>query len=271
VKIVRTIGELDHPDVVTGFVPTMGALHEGHLSLIRAARAECERVVVSLFVNPTQFGPTEDFTRYPRDEAWDGELASDAGADVLFSPSVEEIYRGRSTWVEVEGVSEDWEGARRPGHFRGVATVVAKLFNIVAPTRAYFGLKDYQQCRVIARMVEDLNIPVSLSFLETIREPDGLALSSRNRYLCPQERALAPLLYEQLLSASAKIRVGIDVDEAIGEAASQLEASGFNVDYFALVDGFTLQKLHRSEQDARLIAAAKLGQTRLIDNISLGT
>jgi pantoate--beta-alanine ligase len=270
-KIVRRIAELDHfGRGRVGFVPTMGALHDGHASLMRTARGECDVLVASLFVNPLQFGPGEDFERYPRAEANDSEIARNAGVDVLFIPTVQEVYPRRSTTVSVPELTDRWEGAYRPGHFDGVATVVCKLFNMVAPDVAYFGLKDLQQCAVIRRMVEDLNIRLELRFCATLREADGLAMSSRNAYLTVDQRAVAPLLYRQLLgTATAIASDGQDVDSALAEARMSLEMAGFVPDYFALVSTDDLRPLDEYSPPASLIAAARLGTTRLIDNLQL--
>jgi pantoate--beta-alanine ligase len=267
-KIVRNISDLhlDHAFKI-GLVPTMGAFHEGHLHLMRKARAETEVVVVSLFVNPTQFAPGEDFDRYPRDEKCDAALAEATGADVLFAPSVEDIYPRRTTSVHVGGVAKKWEGAHRPGHFDGVATVVCKLFNIINPHVAYFGLKDFQQCAVIRQMVEDLNVPVKLSFEETVRESDGLAMSSRNVYLDEKLRRVAPELYRQLRLAKDQILGGVPVEQATESAKANLTMSGFEIEYLAAVDPTTLELAVDTQSPLRVIAAAKLGSVRLIDNV----
>ncbi len=247
----------------------MGALHEGHLALMRRAKAESGFCVASIFVNPKQFGPTEDFAKYPRPESKDFELAQAAGVDVMFAPTVDEMYPMSVTTVHLSGVTERWEGESRPGHFDGVTTVVAKLFNIIRPTHAYFGWKDFQQCVVIERMVKDLNIPVSLRFAETIREPDGLARSSRNVYLSEEHRAVAPQLYRVLLRSAQHVKQEETVDVCLEESIGELTGLGFEVHYFALVDRSTLERLSESRQDARIIAAVKLGNTRLIDNVSI--
>ena len=247
----------------------MGAFHQGHLSLMRTCREECDVCVVSLFVNPTQFGPNEDFSLYPRNEARDFEMAERIGVDAIFAPSVDSMYEGSQTSIHVAGVSDRWEGERRPGHFDGVATVVAKLFLIVRPNRAYFGEKDYQQCAVLRQMVRDLNFPLELRFCPTVRESDGLAMSSRNVYLSPEERAVAPLLKATLektaglLEASPSDR---EIEAVLASARSELAQGGFEVDYFALVNSRTLEPLLSRDVPSRLIAAAKLGRTRLIDN-----
>lgn len=252
-----------------GFVPTMGAFHEGHLSLMREARQHHKTVCVSLFVNPLQFGPNEDLEKYPRNEARDFELANSVGVDIVFAPSREEIYPRQSTMIHVAGLSDLWEGQVRPGHFDGVATVVAKLFNIVRPDIAYFGWKDLQQCLVINRMTEDLNQGVKLKFLDTVREPDGLAMSSRNAYLTPELRAKAPLLQRALgnLVGSFSNNAG-DIDAQLENGRELLSSSGFLVDYLELVSLSDLRPVRKLD-DAALIVAAKLGSTRLIDNVRL--
>jgi pantoate--beta-alanine ligase len=251
----------------------MGALHEGHLSLIRQARKECDTLIVSLFVNPAQFGPNEDFNRYPRDEERDALLVREAGGDVLFAPSVDEVYPRRTTAVSVQGISDLWEGAARPGHFQGVATVVCKLFNMSSPDVAFFGLKDLQQCAIIRRMVEDLDMPVRLEFCETVRESDGLALSSRNVYLSSQERLIAPMIYQELIRcANVFAGNGTDVSqtsEALARSRSTLERAGMAVDYFELVDTLDLSPRMLPRSGDSIIAAAKLGGTRLIDNTQI--
>lgn len=269
-RIARSRSELnlDRSGTV-GFVPTMGAFHEGHLSLMRKSKSECRTTVVSLFVNPTQFGKGEDYTRYPRNEQADAEMAERAGTDVLYIPTVSEIYDSSSTTVHVGGVSDLWEGEMRPGHFDGVATVVAKLFQIVRPDVAYFGLKDYQQCRVIDRMVSDLFFPLRLSLEETVREPDGLAMSSRNAYLSAEERSVAPQLYRNLQDLAKRIELGEDIDVARESSISSLTNSGFQVQYLAVVDAETLEPISTLNGSARALLAARLGSTRLIDNIAI--
>lgn len=250
-----------------GFVPTMGAFHEGHLSLMRAARECHERVAVSLFVNPLQFGRSEDLGKYPRNEERDVSLAEGVGVDYLFAPSREEIYPRESTTISVPEITALWEGASRPGHFDGVATVVAKLFNIVHPRIAYFGWKDLQQCLVVRRMTEDLNYPVELKFLETVREPDGLALSSRNAYLNPEQRAKAPRLQETLAwVAGGLVKKSREPQELLASAREELARAGFDVDYLELVSLVDLQPTN-SCRNAALIVASRLGTTRLIDNL----
>jgi pantoate--beta-alanine ligase len=255
-----------------GFVPTMGYLHEGHLSLVRRARAENDRVAVSIFVNPTQFGPHEDYARYPRDLERDLRLLEPLGVDLVFIPSVEEMYPpGFQTWVIVEEVSRPLEGASRPGHFRGVATVVAKLFNILQPDRAYFGQKDAQQTVVIRRMVQDLNIPVEIVICPTVREPDGLAMSSRNTYLNPEERRAATVLFRALQAAKARYEAGERDAERLREAMREVIRAEplARIDYVSVAHPETLQELERVEGPALLSLAVYIGTTRLIDNLML--
>jgi len=252
-------------------VPTMGALHEGHMALISEAKNRAERVAASIFVNPTQFGPGEDFGRYPRQERTDAQMLEEAGCSLLWAPSVHDIYPdGFSTTVKVAGVSERWEGDARPGHFDGVATVVLKLLLSVRPDIALFGEKDFQQLAVIRRMVADLGVPVEIIGVTTVREPDGLALSSRNAYLLPEERQQAVALPRALEAARAAILSGAIIGEVLDEAQQTLRKAGFSrVDYFALVDSATLEPLNAAGGNMRLIAAAVIGTTRLIDNIAV--
>ncbi len=253
-----------------GFVPTMGALHEGHLSLIRSARKETDAVVVSIFVNPLQFGPKEDFARYPRDLPRDIALAAREGTDVVFAPSVEEMYpEGCRTTVEVEGLSDQLEGAMRPGHFRGVTTVVAKLFHIVQPTTVYVGQKDYQQAVIITRMVEDVNIPVRIHVLPTVREPDGLAMSSRNRDLTAAQRQHAAVIYRALQDAHAAIRQGErSVERLRARIRKMLRAQPLvRVQDLSIVDAKMLTPLKVIRGQAAVLVAARIGNTRLIDNL----
>ncbi|WP_376790450.1 pantoate--beta-alanine ligase [Thermoflexus sp.] len=255
-----------------GFVPTMGYLHEGHLSLVRRARAENDHVAVSIFVNPTQFGPHEDYNRYPRDLERDLQLLTPLGVDLVFAPPVEEMYPpGFQTWVVVEEVSRPLEGAARPGHFRGVATVVTKLFNILQPERAYFGQKDAQQTVVIRRMVQDLNIPVEIVVCPTVREPDGLAMSSRNTYLGPEERRAATVLFRALQAAKARYEEGERDAERLRMVMREvIQAEPLaRLDYVSVADPETLQELSRVEDRALLSLAVYIGKTRLIDNILL--
>jgi len=255
-----------------GLVPTMGYLHEGHLSLIRAARAECDLIVVSLFVNPTQFGPNEDLDRYPRDEGRDRQLAAEAGADLVFAPTVEEVYpEGFSTQVEVTGSLAnvlDGDPARRgPEHFRGVTTVVAKLFNIVGPEVAFFGQKDAQQAVVIRRMVRDLDFPVRVQVLPTVREPDGLAMSSRNAYLEPADRERATALSRALATAERGARAG-SLAEGLDAARRELAAVAIEPEYLEARDAETLEPVDRLADRPVLVAvAARVGAARLIDNV----
>jgi pantoate--beta-alanine ligase len=249
VKTLRTVGEVRAELTgrkAVGLVPTMGAFHEGHLALIRAARAECETVVVSVFVNPAQFGAGEDFERYPRDEQRDSDLAERAGTDYVFAPGPDEVYpTGYQTWVDVERLGSVLEGAHRPGHFRGVATVCLKLFNIVRPDRAYFGQKDAQQVAVVRRMVRDLELAVEIRAVPTVRDADGLALSSRNAYLSPEDRARALALPRALATRDP-------------ERAREL-LNGLDADYVEVADF-----------EPRVLAAAvHVGGTRLIDNVVL--
>ncbi|MGC1276502.1 MAG: pantoate--beta-alanine ligase [Planctomycetaceae bacterium] len=254
-----------------GFVPTMGALHAGHASLIEAARDRCGSVVVSIFVNPTQFGPGEDFQRYPRTIDADLAACREAGADIVFLPSKDEIYpEGFSTFVEVAGLSDVFEGAIRPGHFRGVATVVLKLLNIVTPDVAYFGAKDYQQQLVIRRLVADLDLPVAIETRPTIREPDGLAMSSRNRYLDPVQRQQACALSKSLTTASDRLRSGArDLTPVKAEMRRIIESAGLTTDYTTVCDRRTLRELTEPESRMVLLVAARLGDVRLIDNLEV--
>lgn len=306
-SLTRTVAQIR--DVVVrlprpvGLVPTMGALHEGHLALIRTAADECASVVVSIFVNPTQFGPGEDFARYPRDEARDVALVSSSGADAVFAPPTTEMYHDRAaTTVSVAGpLTALFEGAERPGHYDGVATVVTKLFAIVSPDRAYFGRKDAQQLAVIRRLVDDLDLPVEIVPVETVREPDGLAMSSRNAYLTAEQRAKAPELQRALLAGRAVAAHGPRA--VVNEVTTKLvlgfppylEPLGdpdapprvqFSVDYVAVVDPDTFQRVEERHRDEELsgvatgsvrlrstdliIAAARLDETRLLDNVAIG-
>ena len=249
-------------------VPTMGAIHCGHLALVAAARAACDRVVASLFVNPTQFGPAEDFAAYPRDEAADLAAFAAAGVELVFAPPVGEMYPpGFATSVQVAGLGDDLEGAYRPGHFVGMATVVAKLLLQSLPDAALFGEKDYQQLLVVRRFAGDLDIPVRIIGVPTVREPDGLALSSRNVYLDPAERRAAPLLHQVLQDTAAALRDGCDAATALASGRSRLAAGGFVLDYLELRDAATLAPLPRLDAPGRLLTAARLGRTRLIDNV----
>ncbi|MCX7592141.1 MAG: pantoate--beta-alanine ligase [Kiritimatiellae bacterium] len=254
-----------------GFVPTMGCLHEGHLSLVRRARTDCEVVVVSIFVNPIQFAPGEDFETYPRDVEADLELCRRENVDIVFLPGVVDMYSPDfSTMVEETSLSAGLCGRSRPGHFRGVATVVAKLFNIVQPDVAFFGEKDAQQARVIRRMVRDLNFSVEIVVLPTIREPDGLAMSSRNRRLSPEERQRASAIYPALLFARDRLKAGVrDASFLRGAVKTRLENAGLEVEYVEIVDDQTLEPLAVVNRPAILAVAVRAGATRLIDNIAL--
>jgi pantoate--beta-alanine ligase len=255
-----------------GLVPTMGALHDGHLSLIERARAECDVVVVSLFVNPAQFNESADLDHYPRREQRDRELAATAGGDLLFAPAVDEIYpAGFSTSVEVLGLTDRLEGAvRGAGHFRGVTTVVMKLLNIISPDVAYFGQKDAQQAIVIRRMVEDLNMNVSIEACPTVREADGLAMSSRNAHLSPEERARALAMPRALAAAAAAVADGERSADALTAAAREaMSKLGVEPEYIELVQPDTLDRVERLERPALLAIAARIGETRLIDNVIL--
>ncbi len=256
-----------------GFVPTMGFLHGGHLSLIDVARgAGAEFLVVSIFVNPKQFGPNEDFSRYPRDEERDSRLLLRKDVDVLFLPAVEMMYpKGSQTTVSVGSVAEPLEGARRPGHFNGVATVVLKLFEIVQPDIAAFGRKDAQQCTVIDRLVRDLDVPVRLAFGETMREPDGLAMSSRNSYLTPEERAIAPALHRALRAGEDALRHDVESVDSVERLMRTVvaEAPGVEVDYLALVDPETFEPPADFDRDLLVVGAVRIAKTRLIDNIRI--
>lgn len=255
-------------------VPTMGALHEGHLTLVREARARANRVVVSIFVNPAQFGPGEDLAAYPRRLAADSALLVAEGVDLLWAPPVEEVYpQGFATTISVAGLTADFCGAARPGHFDGVATVVAKLFNQVQPDCALFGEKDFQQLAMIRRMARDLDLARphvdAIIGVPTVREPDGLALSSRNQYLTAEERAAAAALPRAMQAATAQIAAGAPVAEALATLEQALIDAGFaSVDYAALADAETLAQLHEQPRHpARLLVAARMGRTRLIDNL----
>ena len=256
-----------------GVVPTMGALHEGHLTLVRRARAENDHVFVSIFVNPTQFGPNEDFTAYPRDVEHDLALLEAEGVDYVFLPAVEEMYAaGAETIVDVGPITERLEGAHRPGHFRGVATVVLKLFNIFKPTRAYFGRKDAQQIVVIRRMVRDLDVDVDIVAVDTVREPDGLALSSRNAYLSPTERQAALCLSSALNLAREMWTRGTRDADYIRRRMLDIiaEEELAKPDYVSIAHPETLEELERIQGPALVSMAVRIGRTRLIDNVTLG-
>jgi pantoate--beta-alanine ligase len=249
-------------------VPTMGALHAGHLSLVSAARADAEAVIVSLFVNPTQFVANEDFDRYPRNEAADAALLAGAGADLLFAPGVDDIYPpGFATRVAVDGLGDPFEGVARPGHFAGVATVVLRLLQLATPDVALFGEKDWQQLVVIRRVVADLAVPVAIRGCPIVRDEDGLALSSRNAYLTPEQRTIATQFAIAVEIAAEAIADGADCVAALAAGRGRTLAAGFDaVDYFTLTDPETLAELPGLDRPARLLAAARIGQTRLLDN-----
>jgi pantoate--beta-alanine ligase len=251
-------------------VPTMGALHDGHLSLVALAKSKADRAVVSIFVNPTQFGPRDDFQRYPRDEAGDLDKLAKAGANLVFAPGTAEMYPdGFSTKVVVSDLTGDLCGAARPNHFDGVATVVTKLLLQCAPEIAIFGEKDYQQLLVIRRLVRDLDIPVEILGGPIVREADGLALSSRNAYLSQAERKAAPLLYQTVVAVANDLSQGRGADDAASAGRFKLEGAGFRVDYVAVRDPETLKPLSGPVKRARVLAAVQLGRTRLIDNVAV--
>jgi pantoate--beta-alanine ligase len=257
-----------------GLVPTMGSFHEGHLSLMRKARRDCDAVVVSLFVNPTQFEQTADLSRYPRDEARDERMAADVGVDYLFAPTVTEVYPpGFTTTVSVAGITETLEGSRRGrGHFDGVVTVVTKLFNMVGPDVAYFGQKDAQQALVIQRLVRDLDIPVLIEVCPTVRERDGLAMSSRNAHLSPEERARALAISRALENAVAVVAAGErDAAKVAGSARAEMTSEGVEPEYFELVSTDTLAPASVIDDSVLAVVAAQVGATRLIDNQIIAT
>ena len=273
-QVVKTISDIrtlrQKLSGTVGFVPTMGFLHEGHLALVKRAKAENSTAIVSIYVNPTQFGPREDFGAYPRDLDRDLELLRKGGADIVFAPSDGEMYPPEfSSWVDVEKVTERLEGASRPGHFRGVATVVAKLFNIVQPTRAYFGQKDAQQVVVIKRMVADLNMNVEVVVVPTVREGDGLAMSSRNIYLGPKERPVATILFKALTLARQLGRGGEkDAEKIRRQMTSLIQKEPLaQIDYVSIADAETLEELNLIDRPAVASLAVKIGKTRLIDNL----
>jgi pantoate--beta-alanine ligase len=275
-KVIRTVAEMRAARAGAaglGLVPTMGYLHAGHLSLVTRAKAENSAVAASIFVNPTQFGANEDLSRYPRDLPRDLGLLEAAGVDFVFAPDAAEMYPpGFDTQILVGGVTEGLEGAMRPGHFAGVATVVAKLFNIVQPTRAYFGQKDAQQSVVIRKLVRDLDLPVEVVVAPTVREADGLALSSRNSYLTSEERAVAPVIYRTLSAAKARFDAGERDAETLRQAMHSILSGqpSLSVDYVSVADPLTLRELDAVDTGALVSTAARLGATRLIDNLILG-
>ena len=274
--IVSTLDELSAARPLLGgklgFVPTMGYLHEGHISLARLAKAGCDSVAVSIFVNPTQFGPNEDLSRYPRDLERDLHLLEDAGVDLVWTPTSEIMYpAGFQTWVEVEQMTRPLEGAQRPGHFRGVTTIVAKLFNAIQPTKAYFGQKDAQQAAVIRQMTKDLNFPIQIVVCPTLREPDGLAMSSRNVYLDAEQRKAAAVLYRSLSAAKAAYEQGERDAETLRATMKAALASEplAQMQYVSCADYDTLQELEKVNRKTLLSMAVFFGKTRLIDNFVL--
>ena len=275
-RIIDTVSDMKDVrralDGTVGFVPTMGYLHEGHLTLVRRSREANKYTVVSIFVNPTQFGPGEDFERYPRDYPRDFAMLEKEKTDFVYLPTPAQMYpEDFDTWVEVHKVTDRLEGAIRPGHFRGVATVVNKLFNIVHPDRAYFGQKDAQQCAVIRKMIVDLNIPLEMVVVPTVREADGLAMSSRNVYLSPEERQQAPLLYRSLCLAQVVWSEGERDSTVIRSAMEDLlrRASLGKIEYISIASALTLAELEKAEPPVTISLAVKFGNTRLIDNILL--
>jgi len=275
-KIIRTLDELREETrgwrgatESIGLVPTMGALHDGHMSLVRNARAQNDRVITSIFVNPKQFNQASDLEAYPRDEEKDADMLRDAGVDVLWAPGVEEIYpEGFATTVDVGGITDCLCGATRPGHFAGVALVVTKLLLQSLPDRAYFGRKDFQQLQVVRRMVRDLNIPCDIRGIDTVRERDGLAMSSRNWYLTPEERAVAPLLFRVLTDIAEAASAGDGVERVIARSRKRLADKGFGqIDYLEVRDNETFDLVERPRRPARAFAAVFLGKARLIDNV----
>lgn len=271
--VVDMLAACDEMRGTVGLVPTMGFLHEGHLSLVRRSKRDCEHTIVSIFVNPTQFGPNEDFARYPRDEERDLELLSSAGVDAVFTPSVDEMYPPDfDEFIEVHGpVAERLEGEHRPGHFRGVTTIVARLFRIIRTDRAYFGQKDAQQLRVIRRMTADLELPVDVIGLPTVREPDGLAMSSRNVYLSPEDRRTALVLSRSLRRAEHLVRKGETDAVALKREVESLTRAepAVALEYVSFSDETTLEELAAIDRPVLLLLAARVGATRLIDNTVL--
>jgi pantoate--beta-alanine ligase len=275
-QVVETVAEMKHIRAKltgkVGLVPTMGYLHEGHLELVRRAKAENETVVVSIFVNPAQFGPKEDFEKYPRDPERDLALLQSVGTDYVFMPTPADMYPPNfNSWVEVQQVTERLEGAARPGHFRGVATIVAKLFNIVQPTRSYFGQKDAQQCAVIKKMVKDLEMPLEVIIVPTVREPDGLAMSSRNVYLTKEMRQQAPVIYKSLLLAEKLWQQGEKDAAKIRQQMTALiqKQPLAQIEYIDIADTDTLAELKTIKTSALISMAVRFGNIRLLDNIIL--
>lgn len=269
--IRKNVGAARAAGRTIGFVPTMGALHQGHISLIETAKRHCDFVVVSIFVNPTQFGPNEDFARYPRTLASDLAACAQAGANLVFTPTREQLYPNDfATFIEIDGLTTVLEGAIRPGHFRGVATVVLKLFNIVAPDLAFFGAKDFQQQLVIRRMVKDLDVPVEVVTCETVREADGLAMSSRNRYLIDEERQRATAISAALFAARERLLRGdAKLPAILLEMRTAMESAGLTVDYAIACDPSSLCELSDPQAEMVLLVAARLANVRLIDNLQV--
>ncbi|UKK82947.1 pantoate--beta-alanine ligase [Sphingopyxis sp. BSN-002] len=267
----RAVSALQQGGKSVALVPTMGALHEGHLSLVRMGKRVADHVVVSIFVNPTQFGPNEDFAAYPRDEARDAAMLVEEGVSLLWAPDVSTMYpAGHSTHIEVAELGADYCGAARPGHFDGVATVVSKLFNQVRPDVAIFGEKDWQQLAIIRRMARDLDFALDILGAPIARDKDGLALSSRNAYLSKEQRAAATAFPNALKAAAKAIAGGADIAETLAKAEADIVAGGFDsVDYVALADADSLERLSNLRRPARLLAAARMGKTRLIDNLAV--
>ncbi|MEA1959030.1 MAG: pantoate--beta-alanine ligase [Chloroflexota bacterium] len=276
-KVIETVeqlkAEIKKLSGPVGFVPTMGYLHEGHMTLVRHARTENLSVIVSIFVNPAQFGPQEDFSSYPRDTERDLALLEKEGANLIFMPTAEEMYpEGFGSWVEVNDITERLEGKIRPGHFKGVTTVVAKLFNIVEADRAYFGQKDVQQLAVIRKMVKDLNMNIDIVAVPTVREPDGLAMSSRNTYLSPEERKAATVLWKSLCLARGQWENGQRDAAQIREAMTAMIGNEpfANIDYVSIANAETLDEIEMIDRTALVSMAVRFGKTRLIDNTILG-
>lgn len=270
-ELIRHCASLRAAHGHIALVPTMGALHAGHRALVAAGVATGAGVVTSIFVNPLQFGPNDDLASYPRDEAGDFAILENAGCHLVWLPDRAVMYpEDGATAIEVAGPAERWEGEHRPGHFRGVATVVAKLLGQVRPELAFFGEKDWQQLQVVRRMVADLHLPHAIVGIPTVREPDGLACSSRNRFLTPEQRRIAPLLYRQMQETVRALPLGAPASGHLTEASERLRDAGFAPDYLALVESTTLVPLERLQSGGRLIAAARLGAVRLLDNMPAG-
>lgn len=271
-EMQRYVTQLRWEGKIIGFVPTMGALHKGHISLVEHAKSESDHLIVSIFVNPAQFGPQEDYKEYPRDMEGDAQKVASVGADTLFLPSVSQIYpEGYRTYIEVKDISDVMCGRARPGHFRGVATVVLKLFNLIKPHKAFFGQKDFQQTVIIKKMIEDLNSDVNVVVLPTVREEDGLAMSSRNQYLAPEERKSATVIYRSLQEAQLLFNKGERSAELLRYTIIKVFKSEPSVllEYVAIVNPETLEEVKEAENGTVIAIAARIGKTRLIDNIIL--